>query len=277
MDTIDAINRLSSLDLAQCADGEIRELLNMVTRLVVPAIKLGPGHCFYRATVLDIKEQVSIGRMSYKPRHLNKVYQRASIPGETMFYATFPNIQDKNYNEGAASALFECAPCFRGKITDGEYRMAVCEWRNRESITLMMLTNPQFDNKSPRMNDSAHCFNQLVREVDDARNLMMFQKFMSEQFTKHVEVGHDYNYRISALFVENLQRNMTRAGKKIDGVVWQSAVNVDEKLNDVLSVAIYPSTIDSSFCKPSEYYEYKVQIKNGQALPIIPLKHTFIE
>ena len=51
--------------------------------------------------------------------------------------------------------------------------------------------------------------------------------------------------------------------KRIDGVIWQSSVAIDEKLNDTLCVAIKPKTIGSCM-KCEEYSLYTFVVKNGK-------------
>lgn len=81
-----------------------------------------------------------------------------------------------------------------------------------------------------------------------------FQKFMCYQFTR--SVNNDSQYKISALFTLEVI-------KIIDGVIWQSSVAIDEKLNDTLCVSIKPETADTCM-EYKEYSLYTFVVKNGK-------------
>lgn len=270
MSVEDVIDNLSRLDLKICSDQEISELLDEVIRYVVPIIDIQPGQSFFRATVIgDDEGLLSLNRLSYKPGLLNKKYQRASLPGETMFYAIFPNIQEAHWRSNSQiAAMMECAPCFRGDIADGEWKIAVSEWVTKSPISLMALSSP-FKNKSIRLTECIKDFINVAKATPETFLLIRFQEFLHNEFTKIVEVEKEY--RISALFVKKLLDNSKKVGRRIDGVAWQSAVLIDEKLNDSLSVAIAPTVIDTCFKAPINYCEYTVEIINGETSPLNPV------
>lgn len=260
--------RLEELDLHNCSDREIVDLIDN-NSYPIQLMKINPRQPFFRATVLGENERIQdIGRkrLSYRPAVDSNNYQRASIPGHTMFYGIMPNCEEKNYCElGIAAALFEVSSIFRDKTRKTEWHVhVVSEWVSKETITLLVIADPFLNNKSARLNDCSIGFRTFVQErysPSIANEELEFQKFIFNQFSTPFD--EECKYKIPALFANQFLEEAKKKEIKIDGLVWQSAINIDDKLNDALCVAILPETIDRSFKAPN-YFLYMKEFKSDE-------------
>lgn len=263
------IQRLNELDLRCCEDRDIIELIDN-NSYALQFINISPGQVVYRATVLSDTEKiesVDTRRLSYKLAEDNHKYQRASTPGHTMFYGIMPNMEEQDYvKSGIAAAFFETSDFFRDKNRSKEWRIhVVSEWQNIRPLSLLVIANPTIHNKSDRLNDSAEGYRAYVEACileEFAEEEIQFQDFLYGRFSTHY--NDEYEYKISALFSKKFLEEAKKKGVQIDGIVWQSAINIDDKLNDCLCVAILPETIDNSFQAPNHFYyieEYNPTIK----------------
>lgn len=252
------IQRLNELDLRCCEDRDIIELIDN-NSYALQFINIDPGQVVYRATVLSDAENiesVDTRRLSYKLAKDNHKYQRASIPGNTMFYGVMPNCEEENYKySGIAAAFFETSAFFRDTPYQTKWSVhVVSEWIATEPLTLLAIADPCLDNKSYRLNNCAEGFRSFVSQKyppQIAADEIIFQEFIFKHFS--TPVNENYEYRISALFANKFLEEAKRKDKKIDGLVWQSAINSDDKLDDCLCVAISPETIESSFLPPTHF------------------------
>ena len=261
------IQRLNELDLHNCKDNEILNLIDH-NRYPIQLMDIKPGQVFFRATVLSEPETiecVTLKRLTYLQADKSKHYQRASIPGHTMFYGIMPNIEDKSFCEsGIAAAFFETSRFFRDKTRKTKWNVhIVSKWVNKEPITLFVIADPFLSNKSYRLNDCSigyRAFVQGMYSPEQAEDELLFQEYIFKQFSTPFD--DECKYRISALFANKFLEEAKKQGKKIDGFIWQSAINIDDKLNDSLCVAILPEIIDNFFQAPDSFH-YMREFNNG--------------
>lgn len=256
----DAIDELCQLNLDNCTTESIQAALCKLGAIPAPIRDIHKGSLIYRASNLGLDEKINdVKRLSYCPAKKNKTFQRASTPQQTMFYGTIGNLAEESYQMNCEMlAMQESCPLFRDlPIVDGIYRVAVSKWRVLDTISLITLMNPDDTNKSKRLNEMVQDLLVYIKANVDKfseEDVVYFQKFMCEQFTR--SVNNNNQYKISALFT-------LEAIRKYDGVIWQSSVAIDEKLNDTLCVAIKPKTVDICMnCK--EYSLYTFVVKNGK-------------
>ena len=134
---------------------------------------------------------------------------------------------------------------------------------NKEPITLFVIADPFLSNKSYRLNDCSigyRAFVQGMYSPEQAEDELLFQEYIFKQFSTPFD--DECKYRISALFANKFLEEAKKQGKKIDGLIWQSAINIDNKLNDALCVAILPEIIDNLFQAP-DYFLYMKEYENG--------------
>ena len=256
----DAIDELSQLNLDSCTTESIQTALSKLGAIPAPIRDIHKGSLIYRASNLKIDEKISnVKRLSYCPAKKNKTFQRASTPKQTMFYGVIGNLEEELHQKNCEMlAMQESCSLFRdSSITDGIYRVAVSKWRILDTISFLTLMNPDSTNKSKRLNEMVQDLLAYIKANTDKfseEDAIAFQKFMCNQFIR--PVSNDNQYKISALFTLEVI-------KRIDGVIWQSSVAIDEKLNDTLCVAIKPKTIDTCM-KCEEYSLYTFVVKNGK-------------
>ena len=266
MRKIEIIQRLNELDLHNCKDNEILDLIDC-NSYPIQLMYISPGDVVYRATVLsenETIEDVALKRLSYLPADENKKYQRASIPGQTMFYGIWPNPKDKHsFYSGTFAAFFETSSFFREQHKINWHVHVVSEWMAKEPIALLVIADPYLNNKSCRLNDCTLHFRSFVEEQytpDQVEDEFVFQNYIFKQFS--TPVNEECAYKISALYAQKFLEEAKRQVKKIDGLIWQSAINRDDKLNDSLCVAILPEDIDNFFQVPDSFH-YMREFNSG--------------
>lgn len=258
----DVVDELSQLDLDSCTTESIQTVLSKLEAIPAPIRDIHKDSLIYRVSNLKIDEKIkNIRRLSYCPAKKNKIFQRASTPKQTMFYGVIGNLEEELHQKNCEMlAMQESCSLFRdSSISDGIYRVAVSKWRLLDTISLLTLMKPDSTNKSKRLNEMVQDLLAYIKANTDrfsAEDAIAFQKFMCNQFIR--PVNSDNQYKISALFTLEVI-------KRIDGVIWQSSVAIDEKLNDTLCVAIKPKTIDTCM-KCEEYSLYTFVVKNGKIL-----------
>ena len=256
----DIIERLKSLDLRTCTDEEILGLLSQINKCGVAYTYIHAGSLLFRATILEDHEiPPSHERLSYKPKHLNHSYQRASCPNETMFYATYPDNRESNWMQnGKVAALQEVCPWLRDSLTSLLKNTAVGVWKVIKPLSLFTLTHLSRKSSSLNLQKVQTDLEKFIMKehANESDNLIAFQNFISDEFNKKVSSGNEYEYRISALFTQLiLSKN-----KSLNGVCWQSPISKDEKLSNTLNIAISPEAADTNL----QLFDIKIQVPWGK-------------
>lgn len=270
MNTLQNITRqLSQLDLMHCDENLVSNIISQIPSYALPILTIPKGTYFMRATTLDMNEKVTVGRLSYRPKNkdnINDKFQRATIHGETIFYSVLLNsTQCRDVTDARMLALAESCWFFRkNNVPDGIYRVAISEWRTTEELKFYSIVSLKGENKSRWFQQmKKECMLQMREHylTIDFNSQVEFQEFMATQFRKPVKDGNEKEYMISAYYTHYLRSILASI---IAGVCYESAVNVDEKLNNILCAAIFPEFIDSSalICIP-KYFEYEFKYCNG--------------
>ncbi len=259
MGKTEIIQRLNALDLNSCKDKEILDLINN-NSYPLQFMDVMSDQLIVRATVLSKEEKIeniTRDRLSYLPANKNTKYQRASIPNNTMFYGIMPNHENILCRDsGFAAACFETSPFFRDKARKTEWQVhVVSKWVVKDPIRLLVIADPYLNNKSCRLNDCSKHFRTFVQgefPSELAKKEFVFQRYIYEQFSTPFD--DECKYRIPALYAHMLLSDAKKQKKKVDGLVWQSAINIDPNLDDALCVAILPEIIDGSFQPPDCFF-----------------------
>ena len=82
------IDFLTSADISKLSVDEIKKSMNEIfSKIFFINFNLHPGYYVIRVRPdFEYSNYVNIRELSYKPKHLNHSYQRASVPYDTMFY-----------------------------------------------------------------------------------------------------------------------------------------------------------------------------------------------
>ena len=270
MNTLHNITQqLSQLDLMHCDENLVSNIISQIPTYALPILHIPKGSCFIRATSLEMNEKVTVGRLSYKPKNKDDKddkFQRATICGETIFYSVLQNpTQNRGVTDARALSLAEACWFFREKnVPDGVYRATISEWRTTADLNICAMLNIRGTNKSQwfqQMKNEGVKKMQEHYKQDDFEVQADFQEFIASQFRKHVKEGKNNEYMISAYYTHHLRSLL---GCSLAGVCYESAVNIDEKLNNSLCAAIFPEFVDSYLLPPKEYLDCTLEICNNK-------------
>lgn len=255
------IEELSSLDLLNCSDADVQTILYKLydKPIAAPICDYPADTVIVRGRPISATEQIKYKHeLSYVPAHKNKKYQRASTPNQTMFYGVLSDTRDSQL----VGCLGEICDCLRNpNPQDGEYYAIISFWIVRETISLFTIINPESTgNKSDnlkRMAGELDSFMEENKDSFDKEDIILLQKFMYQQFNKKALPESDY--WIPALFTMDLIKS-----EKIDGILYESAQVIDEKLDNVLCVAIKPESVEQKLSFLSAI-KVIITITNGKA------------
>ena len=230
--------------------------------LIIPTVTMAADSFIFRASrITDINEVNNIGRLSYKPAHLNTKYGRASIPNKTMFYG----ISATDYLYAVCSCLGETCPCLREPNPIQEhYMVVISKWVLKRDCLLAAIANIDGLNKSDSFNE--FCLDEylaLVSLCSNSQDIIDFWRIMSKEFTK--QVATDQEYQISSYFTE-----MLLSLNKYDGIIYESVQSIDRTLKESLCVGFPPIIADNYLeFECADLWEFDfVDIQT----PIVPVK-----
>lgn len=164
---------------------KVRELILSTTRakIVIPKLVLGKGSYIYRATpITNIADINDSKRLSYKPAYLNKTYQRASTPFNTMFYGIVSN----TYLNAVMGCLGETCDCLRNtNVPNKHYKVVISEWKLKKDVALVQMISIKGINKSKVFNNQEEII-KLIRKnnAQNEQENIEFLEFMSREFKK---------------------------------------------------------------------------------------------
>ncbi len=232
---------------------KIRELiLSTKAKIIVPKLLLEKGSVIFRASPIDdISEVTSPQRLSYKPTSMNKSYQRASTPFNTMFYG----IVSEDYPSAVMGCLAETCDCLRSRNAPlRHYKIVISQWELKEDIALVQMLDIHGNNKSRVFRNYQEAISVIdAFNAENERENKAFLEFMGNEFKKVCQQESDY--WISAIYTEFLT-----LVKGDEGIVYESVQVVDPRLREVKCVALAPNFVDSclEFMKGEVYdFDYK--------------------
>lgn len=232
------INELQKILLLKENHNLIKEQLTKLFPSVVKVCEIH-ANAIVRINSNTLEEPVfdKVSRISYKQKGMNKKYQRASIPNETMFYGVFIDDVTK-ITEKLLSSGFEAVELLRDNKS-GEEIITVSVWRIEKPLVLFSVSE----------------------EVNVA------QTYLANEFSKKVDKNHPEEYMISAIMSELIAENGL-----YDGVIYPSVQTkgiVQTQNNEMvnsLCVALCPKVIDEGKVRLVLASQHRVIVdKNGFA------------
>jgi len=214
----DIVTELSKLDLSTYPYYQIRELICNIEKIGVLVYKVKKGTYITRARSGSGFENKA--DLSYKPQSLNKTFQRASTPNQTMFYGTL--IHDKqDFIDSRGLAISECSQLFRGgKESSGIEKITFGRWvsiKDFELISIIPLIEFINIDNNPLLVELRNIYNRFTEnDKFDQDNYLKIINFFSKEFCK-TKIKGDFDYMISAVFSEVVTRNLG-----YDGVLYPS-------------------------------------------------------
>lgn len=234
---LNVIEEIKRLDFSLYPISKIRDILTSVGSIGYIRIILHPGKFITRARLNEVDTHFSLkSQLTYKSANLVGKCQRASLPGQTMFYGSIiPEIlMQGEIDDPRLPTFFEICAWARDKKTSGKVRLTFSRWDVSEELNLIALFNKEeFYKASSYIKYLIDDFNSFIDSFPDKKDdTMYFSSFLAEEFGKEVNNNHDY--LVSAIF-SNL---CLKSG--FDGVVYPSVQLKGKGIN----VAIAPDAAD---------------------------------
>lgn len=236
------IRELESVDLSQSSPDTIRNILDKLISRPLPILVtiLPPNSYIYRARdVNDFGEIESQASLTYRRADQNTRFNRASSPGNTMFYGIHSVIESPaDAGKAATGSMIEACNFLREPPTQKENKAVVGVWQVVEPLQLFTIIDPEWEN------NPANTHRQYVAQFDDVfsenpeinmSEAKVFHSFFYNQFNK--PVLSDQEYWIPALVTPDLTR-------PYDGIKYESVQCMRSKLNGLMCVALKPESVD---------------------------------
>lgn len=251
------LRRLNKLDLKQASDYDIQDLLAyMIENGVLPAIQVKlPAYTVITRSRAG-ENYYTKEALSYKPVDECKTYQRATRPGETIFYGV---IADKKYQLEAARAItmMECSELMRkGLHTKGVESHVVGQWLTKRELVLWGLFSDQtFQDcsKNALVQQCKNSFEEIISKMPNKTESLAFSRFIAKQFFQIVKNGKEWKYKISSNLVSIIRK---LPNYNFDGIIYPSGRS---KGQYGVNVAIFPDAADKVlvFNKKAKQVLYK--------------------
>ena len=246
------VSGVKSKEVVRTVFTQVLDSVFLITR------HLHPDYRLIRVRLNDEKRRFSVSDFLYKPPAFCTTYQRASIPGETMFYAVscerrdFLSRSQTDFDFGLLIALIETLPELRenceisgtpdkGLIISPKcafaHNVSISSWRVQSTINLVEIAPfSLYDMERLRLYSNGFLYESHFRHCpEQAGPTLQFMSAIAREFIKPVSEENE-EYFFSALCSNVLCRN------HYDGVIYPSV-----KGNGVgVNVAIKPSAVNSS-------------------------------
>lgn len=233
------IHRLKMAGTNEETRSILNELIN--TPLIAPITDLPIFSTIVRTRPVESFDMVqTTNDLSYQRNKLKISLGRANKAEEAMFYGTY----SLHSPRAQIGSCMETMPCYReSSPSEGDYYSVSGYWQLIKKMSFYSFLNPYPQkNRAKWFLDMAEKFEEYAICVRDRLGYSLdeiyaFYDFMHSAFTND-SADNDAYY---------LTANMTSdliMSPEIDGVIYQSVKSVDEKLRNVLCVAIKPSSVD---------------------------------
>lgn len=238
-DVKDIIEQLKLLDFNSNPYNDAKKLISSFGKFGFIELNLHATNEFIRARPLGEHESIkTIFDLSYKPKHLNSTYQRASTPNNSMFYAGLVQPEftpDGFLAMGRMIGMMESVTLMRDKTSSGIQKIGFGKWTNTRDLHLAAIVySEQFSKKNPKTEFLYDAFHKQIHEAGELyKKSLWVTEFLANEFAKDV-IHHHFDYMISAIFTE------IAIEKGFDGVIYPSVRTTGQGLN----VAIHPDFVD---------------------------------
>jgi hypothetical protein len=228
------ISEFKNLKLSDYPEKEIKDLFNKVGNIATMLVTFDKGKSVMRARPNYNGERFcKKSDLSFKPEELNKTYQRASSPYQTMFYAS--SIPERTENGELDNArvigVSETIPMLRNKEQSGFQKISFGRWYAEEDLKLIAIIHEKkFHEGSSYLRELIEVHQNFIKDIDKevAKRSTKILNFLASEFSKK-EINGDYDYMISAIFTENMVKN------GLDGVIYPSVRTAGKGFNIAIS------------------------------------------
>ena len=259
----DAIEELRALDFNNSSPEQIIDIITDCPIAIVPYIVKG-AYILRARRGKGFKQQ---SEMTYCPIQYCTGYQRASLPGRTMFYGVISDDQKHQENARAVCASECSALCMEGPESIGREYFTLSYWRIKEPLKVFsLITDTTFPNVQDNKLLNIMRDNFLTIHKDSTNYEKKLAYFISDDFSKKVIDNREY--MLSATLTTEIIDDMG-----FDGVVYPS---VRLSGQGGLNIALIPSSsdlklefervVDQALYKNRDHSIYRIEsvTENGQ-------------
>lgn len=228
----DTLDELRRLDFSKSSPSQIIDIITDCPVAIVPYIIKG-AYILRARRGKGFKEQ---SEMTYCPTRFCTGYQRASLPGKTMFYGVISD--DQNHQENArAVCASECSTlCAEGMESIGREFFTLSYWNIKEPLKVFsLITDTTYPNVQDNKLLNFMRDNFLKVHKDSSDYEIKLAQFISDDFSKRIIDNKEY--MLSATLTTEIINDMG-----FDGVVYPS-VKLSGQCG--LNIALKPSSVDS--------------------------------
>ena len=255
-----ALEKLQSLNLFNSSPEEVRILLK---NLDIPIIKFKIREGIYILRARKGGYFTKKSEMTYCPKEKCLNFQRASLPGQPMFYGVISENQSEQ-EKARLIATSECSVLYhQGKNSIGKEIFTISHWEVIKPLRLIsFITSTTFRNvtKNSLLNQLRELHQKYRNEFQS--NQVDIADFISDEFSKRVAHNEPHQYIISATISSDIIRD-----NDIDGIIYPS---VQMQGQCGVNVALLPKAVDEKL----EFKRTMLQTlyKNGEK-SVIRLEH----
>ena len=258
---IDIIQQLRSLELSTYPQKEVAALVNQFSPKIINVTIEGP---LFIERIRKGGSFTKRSEVTYKEGHVHDKYNRATIPGQTIFYGVICHESEPKQNRRYIELSEISDLLHSGQAAEGCEIYTLSKWVLKRPIKVGVIVNDTIfeglDNQLLR--DAKEVYKQHCTFIDAPLGLTEYSNFVTEEFSK--PVNDDFEYMISANIAERMM-NATN----LDGIMYPS---VRTGGYGGMNVALKRQAVDDAL-----YLEKVVQMEyvqaNGEGISRI-LKHA---
>lgn len=211
---VDIIKKLKLLDLSTYPQKEVAELVNQFSPKIINTTIEGP---LFIERIRKGAPFTKRSEVTYKEGDVQDNYNRATVPGQTVFYGVICHESEPEQNRryialSEISNLLHSAP-----TAEGYENFTLSKWVLKRKIKVGVIVNDSiFEGMENQLLRCAKDFyKQHFTFIDAPWGLTEYSNFVTEEFSKPVH--HDFEYLISANIAERMM-NATN----LDGIMYPS-------------------------------------------------------
>lgn len=245
------------LNTSHNKEADIRGLFEGIgTHLPVIPLKILTGSKLIRGAINWVPAHfTTISQLSYKPASFNKDYQRASIPGKTMFYSC-PFTHSKTFENGVfiprITSMMEIRSLMTKVDVDGVERITFSRWDTKRDIKVFAL--PFLGNYKKPSDEVLYIQEQWEKNIDvkgtfTAESIELVE-YLSYDISK--QKSDSCGYMFTAIFIDWYLEHHP----EYEGIFYPSVQTEGEGAN----IAFLPSVVDNrevTFVEASECWLIK--------------------
>ena len=199
----EAVTQLAQMDLKRASIYDIRHLYEVIEDM--PAIIATiPSNTII--TRVRMGSHLSHADVTYPPVSVCTKIQRASLPGESAFYACLSDSQ-QHLEHGRVIGLSECSLLARkGKTSIGREHLTISQWFIKQPLRVIsFVTDKTFakvENRSMHIDAFSNAFKENYPNLTDVQKEVI--RIIDNDFCKVVDDECDYEYKRTAILTHDM-------------------------------------------------------------------------